>query len=63
MNSETRKGLATICYGAALALVGGVLYLVDVDLISAIGALVLGGGGILILFGLLQTGRGVTAGE
>lgn len=52
-----RNGLGSVCYGLALAAVGGALYLIDIEAVSLLGAFVLGGGGLLALFGLVAVGR------
>jgi hypothetical protein len=61
MTKDMRNGLASTCYGVVLAGVGGGLYVVDIDAVSTIGALVLGGGVLLALFGLLAVGRAFRA--
>ena len=57
MTKDMRSALGSICYGVVIAAVGAALYVVDIDAVSTIGAFVLGGGGLLVLFGLLATGR------
>ena len=60
MGKETRQALATVCYGIALVVVGVPIYFVDLELISAVGALVFSAGGILIVLGLVNVGRSLS---
>lgn len=56
-----RNGLSSICYGIAIAALGVVLYVVDIEVVSLLGAFVLGGGGLLALFGLFAVGRSLSS--
>lgn len=55
--------MAAICYGLALAIVGGWLYAWDVETVQAIGGGVLAVGGVCVIWGLVGLGRALTGAE
>jgi hypothetical protein len=61
MTQDIQGRLGAVCYALAVAIVGAYLYTVDIELLSAIGGVVLAVSGLVPVFALVGLGRTLTS--